>query len=124
MGNSINGIEVNNRYKREVNMIFLKSDDRNIFLFPIKDKMLDCTFYYLYKNYQSILIFGPEIEHETIDLGRSQTFVSEHNRYMMENIIKHKDIKDDPLGNYSEYYYIDGLIVFKDAIRKIRENHV
>ena len=81
--NSIKDIEVNNRFVRSDNMISLKSEDRNIFLFPIKDIYLDTTFYYLYKGYNSILIYGPKLDdYENMDISKTAIFTEEHNRLL------------------------------------------
>lgn len=119
--NSIKDIEVNNRFMRSNNMIKLKSDNRQILLFPIKDIYLDTTFYYLYKGYQSLLIYGPKLENETIDLTSSSIFLTEHNKFIIDGIMKNTN-NDSDLGKYESYYYINGLLVYKKSIEEIRDN--
>lgn len=121
--NSIKDIEVNNRFVRSDNMISLKSEDRNIFLFPIKDIYLDTTFYYLYKGYNSILIYGPKLDdYEIVDINKVAIFTEEHNRFIANNIMKNIKNEDNDLGKYDSYYYIKGLLVYKKAIEEIRDN--
>jgi len=122
MNTSIKDIEVNNRFIRSNNMISIKSDDRNLFLFPIKDIYLETTFYYLYKGYNSILVYGPKLDYETIDITRSTIFIEDHNRFMISNIMKNSKDENSDIGKYGSYYYIKGLIVYKKAIEEIREN--
>lgn len=120
--NSIKDIEVNNRFIRSDNMISLKSEDRNIFLFPIKDIYLDTTFYYLYKGYNSILVYGPKLDYENVDITKTAIFTEEHNRFIANNIVKNIKNEDNDLGKYDSYYYIKGLLVYKKAIEEIRDN--
>ena len=120
--NSIKNIEVNNRFIRSDNMISIKSDDRNLFLFPIKDIYLDTTFYYLFKGYNSILVYGPKFDYENIDITKTTLFTEEHNRFMMNELMKNIHNEDTDIGSYDSYYYIKGLIVYKKAIEEIRDN--
>lgn len=127
LNEGISKIEINKRFIRRKNVLGIKQGDRNVILFPIKDIVTDNTFYYLYQGYNSVIVYGPELENEMIGHENSELFTLEHNKFMFKNILKCQRNLSDSLnkrhaGKFESYYVIGGLIVYKNAIEEIRDN--
>lgn len=118
-------IEINRRYIREERFMQLDAGSSgHLYLFPIKDIVTGERLLYLFKSYNAIIVFGPLDGFHRMTMNQSDDFIREHNEYMMHNIMEYhkKPIEEDPngIGQFRNYYSVNGLILFKKGLEEFQ----
>ena len=121
-------IELNKRFIREVYMISCRANNSLMMpFFPIRDIVTNQRILLMFKTYTAAGVFGPTEGLYLLDQVTSDLFMKDHNEYMLQNIMdyQHKDPSEDPNGfaDYSNYYLIDGLIVFGPSVEDYKANN-
>jgi hypothetical protein len=116
-------IEINRRYIRDERFLQLDAGSSgHLYLFPIKDIISGEKLLYLFKSYNAIVLFGPLTGFHRMTMNQSDTFIKDHNEYMIQNIMQYskKPREEDPdgIGEYKNYYSVNGLILFKRGLEE------
>lgn len=119
----VGDIEINRRYIREERFLQLDAGSSgHLYLFPIKDIVTGEKFLYMFKSYNAIVLFGPLTGFHRMTMNQSDDFIREHNEYMIHNIMENhkKSPEEDPegIGQFRNYYSVNGLIVFKKGLEE------
>lgn len=116
----VEDIKVNKRFKRIGNVLYLELPNGvRVYFYKLRDIVYEYDLYVIHSHYYSFLLYGEDDKFGTLDVNTTQKFITEHNRQMMKDIMKYKKL-EDPKGEFNSYYLIDGLIVYKDAVKQLQ----